>query len=358
MKKPKDNFTGTGAIVGGVLGLIMNIVGQSKEKKENPHKEFDFQSLILVGMIGAIIGSVSFEIIKLLLSVFTSKEEILDEADEISYLGSVLNSYQPDEIDKQVLQKGKQLKLAIKREFSNKLLGRGVTYQGSTVQGTAVSGLSDLDILVKFKRTSFSKEEDMHDALHNFLKYRFNDTDLIGIREQKHSLGLIYKLNGSKEIIDVVPTLRTDFIRGKNEYNLFRNPKLLTGSRKLKMNPNIQKDLGDNENEKIEIIRLLKILKSEKKLPLKSILITELTKKAFQEIRMPKKLNQKLVLILNFIKDNIKTIQVKSPDNLRISLTDSLSIKDKEEINIALDAVLDDLKNDKNYLLDYFPEKS
>ncbi len=124
------------------------------------------------------------------------------------------------------------------------------------------------------------------------------------------------------------------------------------------MNPHKQRDLGDFRDQKIEVIKLMKILKNKEKLPLKSVLITELTKSAFKELKMPEKLNQKLISILKFIKNNIITIEIKSPDNSRISLTNSLSFKDKEEIKTALERVLQDLKNDKNYLLDYFPEKS
>ncbi len=213
MENSKDNFTETGAVVGGIFGIAINILNQTKQKKENPQKDFDFQSLILFGTIGAIIGFASFQVIKLLLSLFTTKEEILNEADEINYLGTVLNSYNPTEIDKLVLQKGKQIKSAIKKEFRNELLGKGVTYQGSVDQGTAVSGLSDLDILVKFKKTSFQKGQDMLNSLYNFLKYRFNDPDLIDIRIQRYSLGLIYKFNGSKEIIDLVTYAKNRFYK-------------------------------------------------------------------------------------------------------------------------------------------------
>ncbi|WP_299884307.1 hypothetical protein [uncultured Lacinutrix sp.] len=356
MKEKKDNFIETGAVVGGILGLIVNMAYQAKKKEENPERKFDFQSLILTGTLGVIIGVVSVGVTKFLLSVFISREEILNESDEINYLASVLETYEPDEIDRQVLIKGKRIKAAINKRFGFDLLGKA-TYQGSKAIGTALSGLSDLDILIKFKKTSFCQAKDMYYELYNFFKYNFNDSDLVGIRQQKVSIGLIFNINGCEEVIDLVPSLRTDFVRGKNEYHLFKNPKFSKGSTKIKMNPHKQRELGSFEEKKIEVIKLIKILKDKEKLPLKSILITELTKMAFEQIKKHKKTNKTLLKVLEYIRNNIQTIQVKSPDNSRISLTDSLSLREKKEIKIVLDEVLFNLKSNKNYLLDYFPEK-
>ncbi|MDY8134689.1 hypothetical protein [Aquimarina sp. 2201CG5-10] len=356
MKKTKNNYTEVGAVVGGIFGLILNIVHQSEKKEENPEIKFDFQSLIITGILGAIVGAASFRIIGFLLLVFNSKEEILNENDEIKYLASVLETYEPDDIDREVLLKGKRIRAAINKRFSFDLLGKA-TYQGSKVVGTALSGLSDLDILVKFKKTSFCREKDMYYELFKFLKYHFNDPDLLDVRQQKVSIGLIFNINGFEEVIDVVPSLRTDFVRGKNEYHLFKNPKFFKGSTKLKMNPHKQRDLGDFENQKIEVIKLIKILKDREKLSLKSIFITELTKMAFEEIKLPKKPNQILLKVLEYFRDNIRAIQVKSPDNINISLSDSLSFSQKRKIANTLDTILKDLKENKNTLIDYFPEK-
>ncbi|WP_299104357.1 hypothetical protein [uncultured Tenacibaculum sp.] len=356
MKKTNGKSIETGFVIGGILGLMSNVVCQAEIKEENPDRKFDFKSLILAGILGSIIGAVSFGIIDFLLSVFTSKEEILDERDEISYLASVLKTYEPNEVDREVLIKGRRIKNAINERFGFDLLGRA-TYQGSKAVGTALSGLSDLDILIKFKKTSFYQTREMYFELYNFLKHNFKDPDLISVRQQKVSIGLIFNIKGSEEIIDVVPSLRTDFEKGKNDYHLYKNPIFSRGSTKLKMNPHKQKDLGDFEKEKIEVIKLVKILKSQERLPLKSILITELTKRAFEEIKMPKELNQILLKVLEYIKDNILTIQVKSPDNARVSLTDLIPFEEKKEIKNVLDKVLSNIKYNKKYLVDYFPEK-
>lgn len=188
----------------------------------------------------------------------------------------------------------------------------------------------------------------MFHTLYNFLKYNFNDPDLINIRQQKVSLGLIYNIQGHEEIIDVVPVFRTDFIRGKNDYNLFKNPKFSSGSKTLKMNPYKQKDFGNNENKKKSVLWLIKILRIEEELSLKPILIKELIKKASEDVEMPKTINQQLIRILEFIRDNIVSIKIKSPDNKKITLTDSVSFSDKIEIKSALKGIILNLKHNKD----------
>ena len=357
MKKSDKETIETGALIGGILGMIINTTEQNKEKQLNPNKSFDFQSLIVAGAIGAIIGMASLKLIKFFSTVFRTRKEILNDADETSYLGSVLDSYEPDEIDSLVLLKGKKVRNAINQRFDSDLLGRA-SYQGSVEQGTALSGLSDLDILVKFKKTSYYTEQQMFNAIHNFFKYEFKDADLIKIREQKVSIGLTFDIDGYEETIDIVPALRTDFVRGKNDYNLFKNPKLSSGSRKIKMNPHKQREFGNYEGHKKDVVGLIKVLKAKEKLPLKSFLIKELTKKAFDRSYIPKGLNDKLIMTLKFIRDNIKTIELKSPDNPRVLLSDAITEQEKEKIYKALDEILDLIQEDKDYVLEYFPEKS
>lgn len=356
MKKSRKENLELGALIGGIIGLILNGSQQLQKRNENPQSKFDFQSLVLAGAIGAVVGATSSNLINLFLSIFSSKKEILDQVDEISYLVSTIGSYQPDEIDREILIKGQKIKMALKNRFQNDILGR-VSYQGSVKQGTAISGLSDLDIRIQFKKTSYTSESKMYNAVYNFLKYDFKDINLIKVRQQKVSLGLIFDIDGHEEVIDIVPVLRADFIKGKNDYNLFKNPDLCIGSRKLKMNPKKQEEFGTYQNDKIDIIKLIKLLKVEVELPIKSILIKELTKKAFERNYIPQGLNDRLLMTLHFISNNIEVINIKAPDNAKVSLTDNLTVQEKKSIKNKINKVINDLEEDKNNLYEYFPER-
>ncbi|MFL0171650.1 hypothetical protein, partial [Tenacibaculum maritimum] len=321
MKKSKKEDIVKGAALGGVMGLLFNGIKQYELSKENPEREFDFKSLITDAAIGGIIGGLSVPAFHFISSVFDSKEDLITNKDEVNYLLSVIGSYEPDEIDKIVYRKGYKIKNAINKEYNHDLLGKA-TNQGSVAQGTSLSGLSDLDILVKFKKTSFSSLNSMFNSIHDFFKYNFKDSELVNVRKQKVSIGLTFNIDGHYETIDVVPALRTDFKKGKNEYNLFKNPKLAIDSKKIKMNPHKQREFGNYEEEKKEVISLIKLLKEKQNLPIKSFLIKELTKKAFDENQVPNTLNEQLVMTLKFICNNIKTIKIKAPDNPSSVLTD------------------------------------
>lgn len=330
---------------------------QSKKQEEIPKRSIDIKALLIFLFIAAIVGLAIYKCIKYFYCTITG-EKIWNETDLINYLESVLDSYEPDDIDHEVLIKGKEIKAEISKRFRNNILGK-VRYQGSADQGTSLSGYSDLDILIQFKKTSFKKEKDMYDSVYNYLKYNFpnSDSDLVRVREQRVSLGLIYDINGFEEIIDIVPALRTDFKKGGNEYHLYVNPKFSEYEEKLKINTHKQRDLGDYPLEKIKIITLLKLLMKTQELPLKSVLITELTKKAFDKIGKPKNLNQQLIKVLEYIRDNIETIKIAPPDNYKTCLTDELYNSQKKRVKIFLNDVLQDIKEDKNAWIDYFPEK-
>lgn len=356
MKKFKTEDIVNGATFGGVVGLLLNGIKQYNLTKENPEREFDLMSFITYGAIGGIIGGVSVAVLNFIISVFDSEEKIKTNKDEINYLLSVIGSYEPDEKDLKIYKKGYKIKNAINHQYEYSLLGKA-TNQGSVAQGTSLSGLSDLDILVKFKKTSFSSVDTMFNSIYNFFKYNFKDSELVDIRKQKVSLGLTFYIDGHYETIDIVPVLRTDFKKGKNEYNLYRNPELTLDSKKLKMNPHKQKHFGDYEEEKKEVVSLIKLLKEKENLPLKSFLIKELVIKAFDENKVPNTLNGQLLMTLKFISNNIKTIKIKALDNPTSVITDLLCYEEKELISKKLQEIIIDINSDKNNLQKYFPIK-
>lgn len=359
MKKEKNNFIVKGSILGGLIGFFVNTYNQNQIISQDPNKKFNYLELLKASLTGAFIGGVSAAFIRFILSVFDNNvTEIIDESDEIAYLGTVIGSYKPNHRDYLVYNKGRLIKKAIYDEFNDQLLGRP-TNQGSVDQGTALSGISDLDILVKFKKTSCYSEEHMFNKLYKFLRYKFQDTDLVRVRRQKVSIGLIFEFNGEKETIDIVPALRTDFIRGKNDYSLYKNLSFTKLNTPINMNPYKQKDFGYNEADKKEIIKLLKILKNQYELPLKSFLIKELVKMAFESKKnIPNTINEQLLMTLKYIRDNIVHIKIKSPDNPESYLTDLLSHPQKKNIELKLDDIINGIKEDKDNLIKYFPINS
>lgn len=143
-KSSKENLQ-IGAVIGGILWLIIN--GSQQLDNKNPQQKFDFKSFVLAGTIGAVIGLTNVVVLNLSISIFSTKKQIIDETEEISYSVNAIGSYKPNEIDKEVLIKGRKFKSGLKNRFRNEILGN-VSYQGSVKQGTSISGRSDLDIRI------------------------------------------------------------------------------------------------------------------------------------------------------------------------------------------------------------------
>ncbi|WP_420572787.1 SMODS domain-containing nucleotidyltransferase [Kordia sp.] len=329
---------------------------QFKKQDESPQQRIDIKALLIFLFVVAIIGAVLYKFIKYLYYTFTGKR-VLNEEDLIKYLESVLDYYEPDDVFDKVLEKGKLIKEALSKKFWYAILGK-VRYQGSFDHGTSLNGYSDLDILIQFKTDSYKNEKDMYYTVYNYLKDKYSNSNVI-VRKQRVSIGLMYNINGKKEKIDIVPARRTDYVKGKNEYYLHENYKLSKNNEKLKIYPHIQRDFGEYPYEIIKIITLLKLLvKTQKQeLPLKSILINEFVKKAFQELKMPNKLNLQIIKVIEFIQSNIIKAKIYAPDNRNNCLTDMLTYPQKKQVKVVLNDILNDLKEDKNNWIEYFPKE-
>lgn len=220
-----------------------------------------------------------------------------------------------------------------------------------------MSGYSDLDIRIQFKKDSFSTLEEMVKDVTDYLRYEFHDYDLVKVRKQNSSAGLIFNQDGQEIIIDVVPARRDNFIRGENTYNLYRNKRgRKNETTRVKINPYKQNDFGDFAEDKKNVIRLIKLLKYEQDIPLKSILIEELTKKAFDEsYEIPLELEEQVLMTLEYIEHNIETTRVISPDNSNNNLTKKLSNRKKKAIANDISDIKFDLEFDDGAWKKYFP---
>ncbi|MBC8753934.1 hypothetical protein H2O64_04580 [Kordia sp. YSTF-M3] len=327
---------------------------QSKKQEEIPKRSIDLKALLIFLFLVAIVGAAIYKLIKFLAYIFTGKK-VLNEDDLNKYLESVLDYYEPDDVYDKVLEKGKRIKEFLGKKFWYAILGN-IRYQGSFDHGTSLNGYSDLDILIQFKTDSYKNEKDMYYAVYNYLKHKYSNSNVI-VRKQRVSIGLIYNINDKKETIDIVPARRTDYVKGKNEYYLHENYNPSRNGEKLKIYPHIQRDFGDYPYEIIKVITLIKLLVKTQELPLKSILVNEFTKKAFQKSKMPKKLNLHLIKVLKFMVDNILKIKINASDNDNFCLTDQLSNSEKKQIKNTLEDVLHNLKEDRNAWTEYFPKK-
>lgn len=347
-------------IAGGAIALLVDAIDQWSKLQKHEQEKFDYSQLLSNGLIGAGIGLGVSTVIIGLHSLFAPGELDEEDFEEVSYLQSVLASYELDKIDQETIKKGLGIKNTIHKKFSNLLLGRP-KFQGSIPQGTALSGISDLDIFVKFKKTSFKTLEDMYYSMLTFFQNEFYDGSLIEVRSQRRSIGLIFDVLGEQVCIDIVPGRRTNFNRGGNEYNLYENPDGWFGKpSRVKINPYKQSSFGTNAAAKANIVGLLKVLKESEAMPLKSVFIKELTKEAFANYggKIPDKIDKQLIYTMEYIRDNIEYKYITSPDNTNNVLSDSLTKNEKRKIAASLDYVIRDVTECPSKFKEYFPYRN
>ena len=358
MNKNEKIIITTAAIFGG-LGLLLNGLKQREGMSSDPSKKFDFDEFLKSGLLWGVGGGIGSALLLFLLSL--GKDDKLDQEDfnEVIYLSSVLSSFEMDEVDKATMSKGFEIRKSLHNNFKDLLL-RKPSFQGSIPQGTALSGISDLDIRAGFKKTSFLTLENMYFSVLEYFENEYEDLELIGVRQQKKSIGLIYNILDTEVCIDVVPGRRTNFIKGGNEYNLFENSNgFFYRPSRVKMNPYKQADLGRNASSISKITALVKVLNTKEELPMKSVLIKELTKSAFKYNagHLPRRIDRQLLMVLEFLRDNIENKIVYAPDNKNIVLSDSLTSSQKKYIADYLDFIVQEVDDNPSKLQRYFPLK-
>lgn len=358
MKKNEKVILVASAIFAG-LGLVLNGLKQRESMSNDPDKKFNFDEFLKAGFLWGIGGGIGSAILLFLASLGEEKEIDQEDFNEVAYLSNVLASFKMDEVDKATMSKGFEVRKALHNNFKDILLGKP-TYQGSIPQGSALSGISDLDIRVGFKKTSFLTLEEMYFTVLEYFENEFDDTQLVEVRQQKRSIGLIFNLLGTEVCIDVVPGRRTNFIKGGNEYNLFENANgIFDKPSRIKMNPHKQANLGRNAYSVSKITALLKVLNEKEELSMKSVLIKELTKSAFESNRgrLPKRMDRQLLMAMYYIRDNIQNKIIFAPDNKNIILSNSLTDTQKRNIADHLDQTIQSIETNPAEFQKHFPLK-
>lgn len=321
----------------GISGLILNGIYQTINCIQNPNEQFDMEQWLKIGFQSGLVGA-GISVTSLILdSIFNDNNE--------THLEEVLKSYDIGKQDEFMIKKGYKIVHYLENEYD-----ATISFQGSIPDGTSLSGYSDLDIRIEFSKDGFRTLKDMIEDVTAYFKKEFCDTNLVKVRKQNSSAGLIFNDNGKEIIIDIVPARRDNYLEGANTYNLYKRNRGKAGNpTRVKINPEKQNDFGVCSKEEKNVIRLLKLLKYQEELPLKSILIKEFTKKVFDENcgNIPFELKDQVLMTLDYIESNIETAKIASPDNSNNILTNQLSDRKKKIIaNKAAKIKIDLKKND------------
>jgi len=343
MNKAKT-YAQTGALTFGIGNALVNALNQLK----TPNNKFDWGQLAFAAGKGALFGGAGGFVLGSIRD--NQMSQVFSKFGNVpNYLHKSLGYYKDD--NALLLSKAEQVKSKLSQKFKNDL---AITpkFHGSIAKGTSISG-SDIDIQLEFKKDSGTLA-DVYYSVSDFIFDEFKDTNLESVREQKHSIGMEFKLKGEIKRIDIVPVRQIE--NGNNDTSLFVNK---TGffekpSYKKTNSPKQLSSLKFNYREK-RIIKLLKVWKTENNLRIKSIHLEWLAKKAFEQKSISNNIEKALSDVVYFIATNIEYMRIVDPANSNNIISNSLTSKEKSTISQFCFKMIEDIKMDKRNIIDYFP---
>lgn len=339
-------YAQTGAITFGIGNALINALYQLSNN--NPSKKFDWRQLasaagkgaLFGGAGGFILGSIRDNQMTQAFSKFGTVP---------NYLHKSLDYYKDD--NALLLSKAEQVKVKLNQKFKNDL---SITpkFHGSIAKGTNISG-SDIDIQLQFKKDSGTLA-DLYYSVSDFAFDEFKDVNLEGVREQKHSIGMEFKIKDEIKRIDIVPIRQIE--NGNNDTCLFVNKTGFFEKPTYKKTNSLKQlsALTFNYREK-RIIKLLKVWKAENNLSIKSIYLEWLAKKAIEQKSLSNNIEKALLDVIYFIAKKIEYLRIVDPANSNNIISNSLTNEEKSTISQFCFKMIEDIKKDNRNVIDYFP---
>ncbi len=340
-----------GIYIGFIASALFNLWKQQDSSYNKEKRRFNWQHLIKDAVKGAILGGgIGFGVGVIVDEIKANEEPINTDG----YLNELISTIQIDKessLYKASEKKCDEVIKFIEQEFEYELAN--VPFQwGSNVKGTAIEGKSDFDIMVRFNRNSFNMDG-MYHTISNVFEEKFQDNSLIKIIDQKKSTGLVFNIQGEKVKIDVVPMRATNDDPSSMASNLYVNNKgLFTKPTFTKTDISLQASIRLTPTQK-KVVMMLKKWKGDNNVPISSYLIELFVVKAFEKNYPPKKLTGKLLMVLEFIAENIHTIRLVSPENTNNIVSD-ISEGDKNIIQRKALKVIEEYEYHPNTIRDFF----
>lgn len=259
------------------------------------------------------------------------------------FVKKVLNNYTDNDLS--LPKKAQKIQKILYYKFK-KYLSEYPSINGSLVKGTAIQN-SDIDIQLKFNKNANSIQN-IRSNVEDYLIESFYDKNLIRVRSQNHSIGLVFEIKGEEKRIDIVPMREIE--NGKGDAYLYS-----TKNNSIKKTNSYKQNsiLKFTEKQK-NIIKLLKGWKIDNNLKFPSIFIEHLIKKIFLNNYVPRGLDNALLFTIEFIANNITQIRIIDPANTNNIISECMSNSEKKNLQYFCFKMLDEIDKDKRNIIDYF----
>jgi hypothetical protein len=357
MNKKLIKYSKNGVVIFGLTNAFINAIQQINATKENTEKTFDWSELLKAGGKGALLGGVGGAFIGGIVDSNNVKKERLNTSAILSTVVSNIRLDKDNPIYKKLSIKANRIINDLEINFKNRLGGSPLKI-GSTEDGTSLSDSFDIDISVPFSSKSFTSTSAMYNALYQHFDKNYSDTDFIKLREQKKSIGIIYRINGEDYKIDIVPYKLSNTINNNTAGYLFvNNNSIFKNDSYTKTDINSLKSITFTPTQQ-KLLITLKNWKKEYSIPISSHLLKILIIDAFSynKENIPRDFTKKTLMIITYIEENIMQRRITSIENTNNVLTD-FDESDKFYIKKECKKILDDYNYQPNSILKYFDYK-
>lgn len=277
------------------------------------------------------------------------------------HLNDVLESHRMKHIDdkmKKYLEKRDKVKDALQEKYKQKIVIRAIN-SGSYAKHTAINTKFDIDICQPFKRDSFDTLEQMANDVYNYFKDEFEDEELIEVRKQRVSVGLIFWIDGESVPMDVTPgrELESGGYEKDKYLNIYVRAKGDKQATYTQTNISKHVELIQGKTTERRVIRLLKIWKNKHSPNVKSFFMELITIKAFEKNsnNLPSDQWGKLKMVMGFIRDNVETITLTDPANFANIVSNTLEESEKKQFSEDMKNALQQIEDNEKRISYYFP---
>ena len=265
-------------------------------------------------------------------------------------------------VDKHIFKRN-DVKEVLEKEYENKIYTP--FNSGSYAKHTAINIKFDFDLVVPFKRDSFSTLEEMYNAVYKLLEINYKDEinkGVVKIRKQKVSIGLEFTDNHDKINIDVVTgrELNKDQYAKDSKLNLYVLSQYgfyEQGNTSIRTNIQAQIDNIKSNGDRKSIrqnIRLLKGWKVNNHKVVKSFFLELITIKAFDTKDIEGDNWEQLKSILEYIRDNVNTVALSDPGNSGNNVSDTLTELEKSNLSDDMKFMIERIEENSDNIKTYF----
>lgn len=330
--RKKDQLILKGALIGIGVSSLIDFIFQLIEKRDDGQtltwENYDLKRTLSHAAVGGAIGAgVGYTFYKLN-TIEISKKAFNSD----NYLYSILREEDlknNPRLLNTAIEFRDYLKVWMVEEFKGMLVALPEN-SGSFTKKTANLSNFDIDIILPFKKSSFSSLQEMFDYTYSRLNMKFGKK--IIVTKQTKAISLVIEKFGHSINFDIVPGREINDYKNDRKLNLYVSENVFwkRGS-SFKVNSAIQRNMTKNKPEARSVIRILKIYNERNSLKIPKVLIEQGVIEALSKNNygIYSSITENLLNSMLFIAEKLKQNQFLDYANSNNNLNEKMSTDEK-----------------------------